>query len=92
MWLIGIRSQSLLLHQLVAFKVPLMEEDLTITFKGEDMGCHPIQKPAIVADHDRATAEAGNTIFQRSQRFNVEIVCWFVQQQQIAARYFTCCC
>ena len=56
-----------------------------IAFGGQDVGSDTVEKPAIVRNHQHAGGEFQQGIFQRAQRFHIEVVRRFVQQQYIAA-------
>ena len=65
--------------------VSLKPDDAAFTFKGEDVGRHTIEKPAVVRDHDSAAGEIVECFFESSQRIDVEIVGRLVQQQDVRA-------
>ena len=44
-----------------------------------------IEEPAIVRDHENAAREFEQCVFERAQRFDVEIVRRLVEQQDVAA-------
>ena len=49
-----------------------------IAFKGQDMGCDAVQKPTVVAYHDRASREVLKCLFKGTHCIYVEIVCGLV--------------
>ena len=63
----------------VSLVVAFAPVNISITFKGEDMGRNSIEEPAIVTGHDNATHVVQNGFFQRTQGIHVEVVGGFVQ-------------
>src|ERR671924_2036036 len=61
--------------------VAVKPNNLAVAFEGENMGCDPIQKPAIVRDHNRTTSEALQRFFKRAQRVHNQVIRRLVQQQ-----------
>src|SRR5439155_10929333 len=61
--------------------VAIKPNRLAVTFEREDMGRDPIQKPAIVRDHHRATSEALQRLFKRAQGVHVQVARRLVEQQ-----------
>ena len=59
--------------------------DVTIPFKGHDMGGDTVQEPSVVRDHYDASDEVKDGFLQCSQRIHVEIVRRFVEQEDIAS-------
>jgi hypothetical protein len=51
---LGGSAEPILSIGLVFRIVAVKPNNLAVAFEGEDMGRDPIQKPAIVGDHDRA--------------------------------------
>ena len=51
------------------------------------MRCDPVEKPAIVADHNRTAGKFFQRFFQRAQRVDIQIICRFVKQQQIGPAF-----
>ena len=76
-------AQPLVPLTLVCFKVALTDVHVTVSLKRNDVRRETIQKPAIVRDHNNATRKASDTFFQRTQRVDVEIVRWLIQEQQV---------
>src|SRR5664280_1093016 len=50
-----------------------------------DVGGDPVEEPAVVADHHRASREVLERVFKRAQRLDVEVVGRLVEQQHVAA-------
>jgi hypothetical protein len=57
---------------------------MAIAFEGEDVRGQPVKKEAVMADDHRATGEFFQRLFQRAQRFDIEIVGRFIEQEDIA--------
>ena len=58
---------------------------VAVSFEGQNVRRDPIEEPSIVRDHNHATHEAEDRFLECSQRVDVQVVGWFVQQQNIAA-------
>ncbi len=58
---------------------------MAVTFKGQDVGGQTVEKPAVVADDHGAAGEFLQRLFQGLQGFDVQVVGWFVEQDDIAA-------
>ena len=85
LWAIGIGTETFMPLLLVDLVISLAPHNGTVRFKGQDVSRDPIEEPAIVAHDHRTAAEVRQTFFKGAQRINVQIVCWFVEQHQIAA-------
>ncbi len=84
--LVGGGAEASMAVFLVCLVVAFKPQDLAVAFEGENVRRDAIEEPAIVADHHRTAAEIHERFFQCSQRINVEIVRWFIEQDQVAAR------
>ncbi len=58
---------------------------MRVAFERQDMGRDAIQEPAIVRNHEGVAGELQQRVFQRAQRFDVQVVGRFVEQQYVAA-------
>src|SRR5450631_1268868 len=85
MRLCGIFAFTLLVILDVFLIVAFEPEDLRVALEGEDMSCDAVKEPAIVRDDDRATRERDQRIFERAQRFDIEVIGRLVEQQDVAA-------
>jgi tetratricopeptide (TPR) repeat protein len=54
---LGRHAQALFAGGFVFRPVALKENNLTVAFKGQDMGGNAVQEPAVVADHNGTAAE-----------------------------------
>src|ERR1700722_3514201 len=59
-------------------------EDLRVALEGQDVRCDAVQEPATVWDDDRATRERHERILERAQRFDIEVIGRFVEQEDVA--------
>jgi hypothetical protein len=84
MWVVRIGSKSAFAVFFVILIVPGEPNDLTIAFERKNMCTYAIQKPAIMRDDYSGSRELQECLFQRSQRFDIEVVSRFVEQQQVA--------
>ena len=80
-----IRPKAALFVFLIIFKVAFEPFDVRIAFKGEHMGTDAVKEEAVVGDDHGAAGEVCEGVFERAQGFDVEIVCRFVEQQDVAA-------
>src|SRR5690606_29231386 len=79
-------AQTALLVGLVFLIVAFKEYYLRIAFERQYVRGDAIEEPAVVADdHDR-TRKFQQGVFEGAQRFDVEVVGRFVEQQDVAAR------
>jgi hypothetical protein len=58
---------------------------MAVAFEGQHVGRHTVEEHTIVADDDGAAGEVFERVFERAQRFGIEIVGRFVEQQNVAA-------
>src|SRR5690606_31748440 len=81
----GLFTQAQLLVGLVFLIVAFEEYYLRIALERQYVGGDTIEEPAVVADdHDRA-GEFEQCVFERAQRFDVEVVGRLVEQQHVTA-------
>src|SRR5215207_1272608 len=81
----GLDAEPLDLVLLVVLEVALEPEPLRLALVGEDVRRHPVEEPAVVADHDGAARELQQRAIQAGERLDVEVVGGLVEQQQVAA-------
>lgn len=80
----GLRIAALRFLPLLVFAVRTFVEDhFRIAFEGEDVRGDTIEEPAVVGDHDGAAGEILQTLLQRTQRIDVDVVGRLVQKQHI---------
>ena len=82
---LGFLSQAPLSVSLVVGVIPVEPHDLAIAFESEGMSGDPIEKPAVVADDERRTAELVKRLFEGAERVDVEVVRRLVEKQEIRA-------
>jgi hypothetical protein len=85
--LIGVDAETPLPVRFIVLVIALEPFDMAVAFEGEHVGRDAVEEPAIVADDHGAAGEILERRFQRAQRFDVEIVGRFVEQQQVGARF-----
>src|SRR5207247_7057772 len=85
MRLLGGSAEPALAIGLVFRIVSVEPHDFAVAFKGEHMSRDPIEKPAIVRDHDRAASKVLQRLFQSAKRVYVQVVGRFVEQQDVGA-------
>ncbi len=82
-----LRTQAAVAILFILAPVAGEPEDLAIALKGQDVGSHAVQEPAVVADdHGRAT-KVQQRLFQGTQGMHVQVIRRLVQQQQIGPRF-----
>ena len=65
--------------------VALEPDDAALAFKGEDVSCDAVQKPAVVADDDSAPGKVFESFFESAHRVDIEIVGRLVKEQDVCA-------
>ncbi|MPL74131.1 hypothetical protein SDC9_19941 [bioreactor metagenome] len=83
----GIGAHAADLVVLVILEVAFEEFDMRLALEGEDVGAQTVEEEAVVRDDDRAAGEILDRRFERLQRFHVEVVRRFVEEQHVAARF-----
>ena len=63
----------------------LEPNDLAVALEREDVRRDSVEEPAIVADHDGTAGEVEQSLLERTQRVDVEVVGRLVEQEQVAA-------
>ena len=84
-WLVGTDPEPALTVGFVVLEIAFEPFDMRLTFKGEHVGGDAIEEPAVMADDHGTTGKIFERRFQRPQRFDVQIIGWFVKQEQIGA-------
>jgi hypothetical protein len=64
MWLVGIGPKPLFPALLVNIEVSFADMHIAIALEGNDVSCKPIEKPAIVGDHNDTASEIRNSFFE----------------------------
>src|SRR6476469_5920059 len=77
-------SSALSLFQIIIV-VPHLITKNALALESEDGSADPIQKIAIVTDHDHATTERDKRFLQETERAQVEIVRRLIEDQNISA-------
>ena len=77
---VGFGTQALFAVDFVHLVVAFEPVGLAVAFKRQDVGRDSVKEPAVVADDHCTPAEVLQTFFQRTQRVDIKIVRWFVQQ------------
>ena len=77
------RTQASPAIGLVVGIVALEPDNAALAFKSKNMSRDTVQKPAVVTDHHGAAAEVLQGFFQRAKRIHVEIVCGFVEENDV---------
>ncbi len=83
---VGRVAQLLAAGFVIVGVIALKPADSAVALKGEDVGRHAVEEPAVVADDHHAAAEIGNAFFERAQGAHIEIVGGFVEQEQVGLR------
>jgi len=82
---VGLGAERLAAVLLVGVEVALEPSHLRVALERQDVRGDAIQEPAIVGDDHRAPGEAQDSLLERAQRVDVEIVGRLVEQQDVAA-------
>src|SRR5882762_9304781 len=86
MRLSGVLALALLVILNILLIVAFEPDNLGVALEGEDMCCNAIEEPAIVRNDHGAARERHQGVLEGAQRFDVQIVGRFVEQQDVAAR------
>ena len=78
-------AQPLLLVLFVVLEVALEPLHMGLAFEGEDVGTDAVEEEAVVADDHGATREVDESVFERAECFDVEVVGRFVEEEDVAA-------
>ena len=80
-WTFGVVTEPLAALDFVHFVVALEPDDVGVSLEGEDVGRDPVEEPAIVADHHRATCRSSRATPSSSdaQSVDIEVVGRFVE-------------
>src|SRR5512133_2794725 len=63
-----------------------MPDDSTVAFKGKNVCCKPVKKPAIMAHNHRTSRKITDCLFKRLQCFDIKIIRGFIKQQHVTTR------
>jgi len=84
MWLFCGRTEFLAAPGFILREVAFKPTHLTVAFERKNVCCNAVKEPAVVANHYCTTRKLLKSIFQGTQGVDVEVVCWFVQQQNVS--------
>ena len=60
---------------------------MSVAFERQDVRANPVKEEAVVRDNHGAAREIDKCVFERPQRFDVQIVGRFIEQQYVAALF-----
>ena len=80
-----ILSKLFLHHHFVIGPVAQIHLRCGITFEDDQMGADAVEEPAVVTDDQRRPGEFLEGFFQRAERIHVQVICGFIQKQDIRA-------
>ena len=83
MWPVGFCPETAAAVGLVVRVVAREPHGLRVALEGEDVRGNPVQKPAIVTHHDGTSRELDERVLERSERVDIEVVGWLVEQKEI---------
>jgi hypothetical protein len=78
-------APSAFLVLFVLGKVTFEELNLTFILVIQNVGGNTVKEPAVVRDNHRAARELQQGVFQRAQGFDIQVVGWFIEQQDVTA-------
>ena len=78
-------AQAAFLVFFVVLEVAAEEFDVAFALKSEDVCANPVEEETVVRDDHGAACEIDEGIFEGAQGFDVEVVGWFVKQQDVSA-------
>src|SRR3954449_5464804 len=79
----GVLTQPAHLVLFIILEIAFEPFDMALAFEGQNMRRDTVKEPAIMADDHGATGEILQSLFERAQRIDVEIVGGLVQQQYV---------
>src|SRR5215475_14243804 len=82
---LGGGAKAILSIGLVFRIVAVKPNNLAVAFEGKDMSRDPVQEPAIMRDNNGAASETFQRLFERAQSVDIQIVRWFIEQQNVGA-------
>ena len=82
---VGLIAEALVTISFVVREVSFEPAHHRIPLKGQHVRRNAVKEPAVVANHYGAAGKAQQTVFERAERVDVEVVGWFVQEQNVAA-------
>jgi hypothetical protein len=80
-----VTSKALSVRLFVTLVITFVPHNFTFAFKGKYVGSHTVEKPSIVADDNSATTKIEQSFLKGAQSVDVEVVGWFIQQEEVAA-------
>ena len=69
----------------IIFEVAFEPFHMRLSFEGENVGTDTVEEETVVRDDYRAPGKIDQRIFERAERFDVEVVGRFVKKQNVAA-------
>ena len=72
-------TESLHFVRLVFMEVAVEELPMAVAFARQNVGANLVQEPAVMRDDQRRAGKFEQCVFQRAQRFNVQIVRRFIK-------------
>src|SRR6185437_9992840 len=83
----GLFAQAPHLVLLIGFEIAFEPHDLAVPLERQDVGREAVEEEAVVADDHGAAREILQSILERAQGFDVEIVGRLVEQQDVAPSF-----
>jgi hypothetical protein len=83
LFIVRIFPKTLAKISLVYFKIPLAPSQFSIAFESKNVGSEAIKEPAVVTSHDDTAGKIRNRFFQGAKCINVQVIGWFVEQQDV---------
>src|ERR1700716_4150129 len=81
----GILALAFLVVLNILLIVAFEPDNLGVALEGKDMCCNAIEEPAIVRNDHGAAREGHQRVLEGAQRFDIQIIGRFVEQQDVAA-------
>src|SRR5690606_4942138 len=73
------------LVSLVFLEVTLKPLNMAVAFKGEDVGGKTVEEHTIMGDDNGAAGEVFQRVFERCQRFGIQVVRRLVEEKNVTA-------
>jgi len=61
--------------------------DFAVAFERQHVGADAVQEIAVVAHHQHGAGERDQRLLQHAQRRQIQIVRWFVENEEVCRRF-----
>src|SRR5579863_5559043 len=86
-WDDAVEAEAALLVLFVVGEIALEPLDVAVALEGQHVGGDAVEEEAVVADDDGAAGEVEQSLLQRAQRVDIEVVGRLVEQKKVRAAF-----